>query len=71
MYLHQKNKYNVLIVLILYCKTLLLLLRWDTGTVRDRFGGMGRFKGGLRCKGWVNSVIINVITEINYRCNSI
>ncbi len=24
---------------------------------------------GLRCKGWVNSVIINVITEINYRCN--
>ncbi len=36
--------------------------------VRDRFGGVGRFKGGLRCKGWVNSVIINVITEINYRC---
>ncbi len=31
--------------------------------VRDRFGGMGRFKG------WVNSVIINVITEINYICN--
>ncbi len=29
-------------------------------------GGMGRFKGGLRCKGWVNSVIINVITEISY-----
>ncbi len=24
--------------------------------------------GGLRCKGRVNSVIINVITEINYRC---
>ncbi len=23
---------------------------------------MGSFKGGLRCKGWVNSVI-------NYRCN--
>ncbi len=22
--------------------------------------------GGLKCKGWVNSVIINVITEINY-----
>ncbi len=33
-----------------------------------RFGGMGWFKGGLRCKGWVNSVIIYVITEINYRC---
>ncbi len=39
--------------------------------VRDRFGGMGRFKGGLRCKGWVNSVIINIIAEINYRCNCI
>ncbi len=65
--LTSKNKYNVLIVLILYCKTILLL--WDTGKVRDRFGSMGRFKGGLRCKGWVNSVIINVIAEINYRCN--
>ncbi len=54
---------------ILCCKTLLLLLRWDTGKVRDMFGGMGRFKGGLRCKGWVNSVIINVISEINYICN--
>ncbi len=31
----------------------------DTGKVR---GGMGRFKGGLRSKGWVNSVIINIIT---------
>ncbi len=41
------------------------------GKVRDRFGSMGRFKGGLRCKGWVNSVIISVITEINYRCNYI
>ncbi len=58
-------------MVILYCKTLLLLLRCDTGKVRDRFGGMGRFKGGLRCKGWVNSVIINVITEITYRCNYI
>ncbi len=29
---------------------------------------MGRFNGGLKCKGWVNSVI-TVITEINYRCN--
>ncbi len=64
MYLHQKIN-NVLIVVILYCETLLHF--WDTGKVRDRFGGMGR----LRCKGWVNSVIINVITEINYRCNYI
>ncbi len=40
------------------------------GKIRDGFGGMGRFKGGLRCKGWVNSVVtIYVITEINYRCN--
>ncbi len=31
MYLHKKNKYNVLIVVILYCKTLLLLLWWDMG----------------------------------------
>ncbi len=68
MYLHKKNKYNILTVLILYCKTLLLPLRWDTGKVRGRFGGMGRFKGGLRCKGWVNNVIRIVITEINYRC---
>ncbi len=32
------------------------------GKIRDRFGGMGRFKGGLSCKGWVNSVIIDVTT---------
>ncbi len=63
------NKYNVIIVFILYRTFVLLLLRWDMGKVRDRFGGMGRFKGGLRCKGWVNSVIINVITEINLRFN--
>ncbi len=37
--------------------------------VRDRFGGMSRFKSGLRCKGWVNNVILNAVTEINYRCN--
>ncbi len=30
------------------------------GKVRDRFGGMGRFKCGLT---------IHVITEIIYRCN--
>ncbi len=28
-------------------------------------------KGRLRCKGRGNSVIINVITEMNYRCNYI
>ncbi len=54
---------------ILYCETLLLLLRWDTGEVRDRVGGMGRFKSGLSFNGWDNIVIINVITENNYRCN--
>ncbi len=69
MYFTSKNKSNVLIVFILNCKTLLLLLRWDTGKVRDKFGGMGWFKGGLRCEGWVTSVIITVITEINYRSN--
>ncbi len=63
------SKNNVLSVFILYCKTLMLLLRWDTGKFRDRFGGMGRFKGGLRSKGWFNSVIIYVISGINYRCN--
>jgi len=57
-----KNKCNVLIVFVLYCKTLLLLLRCDTGKVRDSCGGMCRFKGGLRCKGRVNGVITNVIT---------
>ncbi len=46
-------------------------LRSDTGKVWDRFGGMGRFKGGLKCRGWVNRVIINVITEMNNRCNYI
>jgi len=30
---------------------------------------MGRFKGGLRCKGRVNCVITNVITFINYSYN--
>ncbi len=31
---------------------------------------MGGFKGGFKIsKGFVNSVIINVITEMNYRCN--
>ncbi len=32
------------------------------GKDRDRFDGMGRFKVVLSCKGWVNSVIINIIT---------
>ncbi len=41
----SKYNYNVLIVIILYRKTL-LLLKWDTGKVRDRFGGIGRFKDG-------------------------
>ncbi len=48
-------------IFIRLCFTNFLLLRWNTGKVRDRFCGMGRFKCELRCKGWVNSVIINVI----------
>ncbi len=47
-------------------KTLVLLMRCGMGKVRDRFGEMGMFKVWLRCKGWVNSVIIHVITEIDY-----
>ncbi len=31
------------------------------GKVRDRFGGVGRFRGGLRCKG----------QQCNYKCNYI
>lgn len=38
--------------------------------VRDRFGGMVGFKGGLRGKERINSVIIAVFTEINYSCNN-
>ncbi len=48
--LTSKTKYNVIILFILYCKTLLLLLRWDAGKVMDMLSGMGWFKGGLRCK---------------------
>ncbi len=45
MYLHQKEvqcTYCVHVVL----QITLLRLRWETGKVRDRFGGMVRFKGG-------------------------
>ncbi len=56
MYLRKKNV--LMYLLRSYCiEKHLLLLRWDMSKVRDRFGGMGRFKGGLRWKG------------INYRCN--
>lgn len=46
-----------------------IVKHYNTGKVRDRFGGMDRFKGGLGGKGRVNSIIIAVITEIKYRCN--
>jgi len=50
------NKYVLTSNTCSYCIAKhLLLLRWDMGKVRDRFGGMGRFKGGLRCKVGVNS----------------
>lgn len=53
----------------LYCSTLLVLLTWDMGQVWNRFGDMGKFKGRIRCKKkWVNRVIINVSSEINYKC---
>ncbi len=57
----------MLIVLILYCKLLLLLLRWDI--IRVRLGTGLVVWVGLRVGKLVNSVIINVITEIIYRCN--
>ncbi len=37
------------------------------GRIRVRLGT--GLVGRLRYKGWVNSVIINVITVLNYRCN--
>ncbi len=45
---------------ILYCKTLLLLLRWDKGKVRDKFDGMGRLKSGLSVRDGLTC---------NYKCN--
>ncbi len=58
----MKNKYNVLIVFYCIIKHL-LLLRWDRGKARGRFGGMGKFRGGLMCNRWINSAIIKVITN--------
>ncbi len=46
------------------CKSL-----WIKASAKCINVNIGKFKGGLRCKGWVNSVIMNVIGEINYRCN--
>lgn len=41
MYLHKNGQVQCIYwVHVGYCKTLLLLLRWDTGEVRDRSGGM-------------------------------
>ncbi len=71
MYIHVSKcnfRYSVPIVLMLSYRTHLLLLRWDTVKVRDRFGTMIRFK----VWGRVNSVIAdvklirNVITERYY-----
>ncbi len=63
MYLHQKI--SRVYLLCSYCiANTFAAIEVDTGQVRDWFGGMGRFS----CKGSVNSVIINVITEINHRC---
>jgi len=45
-----------------YSKSLLLLLRWDTGKVRDRFGGMGR---GQVERQWSTNY-----KQINYSCNN-
>ncbi len=64
--LNVHQKISAMYLLCSYCIVKhLLLLRWEMGEVRDRFGGMGRFRGE-RCKGWANSVITNVIIEIMY-----
>jgi len=34
--LNINTMYNVFIVLMWYCKTFVLLLKWDMGKVRDR-----------------------------------
>lgn len=47
---------------MLYCISLLLLLRWDMVKVKGWSGGLVRVKGGLKCRGRVKSVITNVIT---------
>ncbi len=46
--------HNVL-MFMLYCKTLLLLLRRDIGQIRDRFSGMVRLKVGLSGRSWFKS----------------
>jgi len=51
--------YNALIVVILCFKTLLLLLRWDMGKVRDWFGGMGSQQCNYKCN---HKLITDVIT---------
>ncbi len=53
---------------MLYCKSLLLLLRLDTVEVRDRLGGLVRFKGGLRCSCRDNSILI--IIDVNIAASS-
>lgn len=68
-YVHKKKKKNKKKTNAM-CRiaTLRLLLRLDTGEFRERFGGKGRFKDGLRGSCRLSSVIIDIIPEINYRC---
>ncbi len=55
--MHEKTYFKVILkfrsLVLSHTHTHTHTHRWDMGKVRDRFGGMGRFKGGLRCKGWV------------------
>lgn len=44
-------RYDVLVHVVL--QTLFLLLMWDKGKVRDRFGGLVRIKAGLKGKSTV------------------
>ncbi len=69
---HIKKYAQCTYVCILYCKTLLLILRWDTGRLGTGLVVWVGFKGVLRSKGWVNRVIIHFITDvITYRYFSI
>lgn len=54
---------------MLYCKTLLLFLRWDTGKVWARLGGMVRFEDGFRGSDKVKSEITDMITKMYYKIN--
>ncbi len=62
MYLHKKYIQCTYFVQIVLQNTFSAIELGYGYKDRDIFGGMGRFKL-LRCKGFVNSVIIHLITD--------